>query len=170
MRGSCLATNISSLDRAVQNAVLWLNDIQTELGWENREIVYKATKAVLQTIRDRLPVSELFHFSTNLPIVLKGMLFEGYDPSEAKKEKIKTIQEFYDRIQTHYDPLQRDIVSGHQAAFGVINVLFNRIGEGEMRKVADNMPLKLKPLFKQRSKPFSMQAAVDFEQAEVPQS
>jgi hypothetical protein len=49
-------------------------------------------------------------------------------------------------------------------------VLFNRIGEGEMKKVADNMPLKLKPLFRQRNKPFSMQSTGGFEQAEVPQS
>jgi uncharacterized protein (DUF2267 family) len=55
-----VSTNISSLDRAVQNAVLWLNDIQTELQWEDKEVVYKATKAVLQAIRDRLPYEELF--------------------------------------------------------------------------------------------------------------
>jgi uncharacterized protein (DUF2267 family) len=165
-----VATNILSLDRAVQNSVLWLNDFQKELGWEDRETVYLATRAVLQTIRDRLPIVELFHFSTNLPMVLKGMLFEGYDPSENKKEKIRTLQKFYERIQTHYDPSQRDIISGQQAAFGVINVLFKRIGEGEMHKVADNMPLKLKPLFKQRSEPFSLQAAIGFEEAEVPQS
>lgn len=156
-----MATNISSLDRAVQTAVLWLNDIQTELGWENREAVYKTAKAVLQTIRDRLPYTELFHFSSNLPMVFKGMLFDGYDPQEANKAKMKTVQDFYDQIQIHYDPTESDIISGQQAAFGVINVLFNRIGEGEMRKVADNMPLKIKPLFEHRVIPYTEEALTE---------
>jgi uncharacterized protein (DUF2267 family) len=151
-----VSTNISSLDRAVQNAVLWLNDIQTELQWEDKEVVYKATKAVLQAIRDRLPYEELFHFSANLPIILKGMLFEGYNPPESKKEKIKTLQEFYEQIQNYYDPRRRDLISASEAAGGVINTLFNRIGEGEMNKVADTMPRHLKPLFQQHTnKPFS---------------
>lgn len=165
-----LATNITSLDRAVQNAVLWLNDIQAEVKWDDREMVYKATKAVLQAIRDLLPPEELFHFSANLPIVLKGMLFEGYNPPENKTRKAKTLREFYSQIQNHYDPLQRDIISAQQATFGVVNVLFNRIGEGEMKKVAGNMPLQLKPLFGQRNKPLSMQAIGGIEEAEVPQS
>jgi uncharacterized protein (DUF2267 family) len=160
-----LATNITSLDRAVQNAVLWLNDIQAELGWEDRDVIYKATKAVLQTIRDRLPYEELFHLSSNLPMVFKGMLFDGYDTAESKKEKVKTVTDFYEQIQTHYDPTDRDIISGQQATFGVINVLFNRIGEGEMRKVADNMPLKLKPLFEHRVIPYTEDALTEISSA-----
>jgi uncharacterized protein (DUF2267 family) len=79
-----LSTNIQSIDRAVQIAVLWLNDIQNELEWEDKGTVYKATKAVLQTIRDRLTLEEMFHFSANLPTILKGMFFEGYNPPETK--------------------------------------------------------------------------------------
>ncbi len=151
-----LATNISSLDRAVQNAVLWLNDVQDELHWADREVVYKATKAVLQTIRDRLPPGELFHFSSNLPMVFKGMLFDSYDPEQNKE--IKTVEDFYTQVQCHYDAQQRAIISGQEATFGVINTLFNKIGEGEMKKVVDTMPLKLKPLFQQRNTHLSVGA------------
>ncbi len=150
-----LSVGISSLDRAFQIAILWLNDIQAELQWEDKEVVYKAAKAVLQTIRDRLPYEELFHFSTNLPMVFKGMLFDGYNPTESAKCKAKTLQEFYELIQLHYEPTRQDIIGAQEATFGVINTLFNRIGAGEMKKVADTMPQKLKPLFQPRSKPFS---------------
>jgi uncharacterized protein (DUF2267 family) len=37
-------------------------DIRDELGWEDDERVYDATKAVLHTIRDRLPVEEAMKF------------------------------------------------------------------------------------------------------------
>jgi uncharacterized protein (DUF2267 family) len=164
-----VSTNILSLDRAVQNTVLWLNDIQAELHWEDRDMVYKATKAVLQTIRDRLPYEELFHFSANLPMIMKGMLIDSYDPIKDKKEKIKTEEEFYDHVQNYYDSQRRDIISAKEATSGVINTFFNRVGEGEMQKVADTMPLKLKPLFRQRSKPFSMKPISDTDKLKVPQ-
>jgi hypothetical protein len=71
------------------------------------------------------------------------------------------VQEFYEQIQIHYGPADIDVISGQQAAFGVINVLFNRIGEGEMRKIADNMPLKLKPLFEHRVIPYTEEALTE---------
>jgi hypothetical protein len=46
-----------------------------------------------------------------------------------------------------------------------MNVLFNRIGEGEMRKVADNMPLKLKPLFEHRVIPYTEDALTEISSA-----
>ena len=146
-----MSTNILSLDRAIQNTILWLNDIQDELQWEDREMVYKATKAVLQTIRDRLPFEELIHFSANLPLVMKGMLMDNYNPPQDKSEKIKTLEEFYDSIQDYYDSQRRDVISAKEASTGVIKTLFKKIGSGEMRKLADNMPLKLKPLFQGQS-------------------
>ncbi len=144
-----MSTNILSLDRAIQSAILWLNDVQQELEWDNRDMVYKATKAVLQTIRDRLPIEELVHFLANLPMVMKGMLMDGYD-YKGKPLKIKTIEEFYDAIQLNYDSQRRDTVSPDEAARGVINMLYKKVGEGEMRKVADNMPIKIRPLFQLR--------------------
>ncbi len=141
-----MSTNILSLDRAIQNTILWINDIQEELHWDSRDMVYKATKAVLQAIRDRLPIEELAHFSANLPMIMKGMLMDGYDPRD-KPLKMKTIEEFYDCIQDYYDAQRRAVINPEDAARGVINTLALRMGGGEMQKVADNMPERIKPLF-----------------------
>jgi uncharacterized protein (DUF2267 family) len=92
-----VSTNILSLDRAIQNTIQWLNDIQNELGWDNRDSVYKATKAVLQTIRDRLPVEEVVHLTANLPLVMKGMLMDGYDLKD-KPVRMRSVEEFYKHI------------------------------------------------------------------------
>jgi uncharacterized protein (DUF2267 family) len=143
-----LSTNILSLDRAIQNAIQWLNDIQNELGWDNRDSVYKATKAVLQTIRDRLPVEEVVHFSANLPLVMKGMLMDGYDLKD-KPVKMRSVEEFYEYIQQYYDWQRRETIETEKAARAVITVLNRRMGGGEMRKVAANLPEKIKRLFKE---------------------
>jgi uncharacterized protein (DUF2267 family) len=143
-----VSTNILSLDRAIQNTIQWLNDIQNELGWDNRDSVYKATKAVLQTIRDRLPVEEVVHFTANLPLVMKGMLMDGYDLKD-KPVRMQSVEEFYEYIQQYYDWQRRETIETEKAARAVITVLNRRMGGGEMRKVAANMPEKIKRLFEE---------------------
>jgi uncharacterized protein (DUF2267 family) len=143
-----VSTNILSLDRAIQNTIQWLNDIQNELGWDNRDSVYKATKAVLQTIRDRLPVEEVVHFTANLPLVMKGMLMDGYDLKD-KPVRMRSVEEFYEYIQQYYDWQRRETIETEKAARAVITVLNRRMGGGEMRKVAANLPEKIKRLFEE---------------------
>ncbi len=141
-----VSTNILSLDRAIQNTIQWLNDIQTELGVDNRDKAYKATKAVLQTIRDRLPVEEVMHLTANLPLVMKGMLMDGYDLKE-KPLRIRSVEEFYEYIQQYYDWQRRETIEAEKATRAVIAVLNRRMGGGEMQKVAANMPEKIRRLF-----------------------
>ncbi len=141
-----MSTNISSLDRAIQNAVLWLKDAQNELMWDDKEKAYRATKAVLQAMRDRLPIEEIAHLMANLPMVMKGMMMDGYDYQQ-KPVRMRTIEDFYSCIQDYYDSQRRDEINAEDATHAVITMLKKRIGEGEMHKVAANMPLELKPLF-----------------------
>ena len=42
----------------LQKTSEWLRDIRKELGWESDQRAYQALRAVLQTIRDRLPAIE----------------------------------------------------------------------------------------------------------------
>jgi uncharacterized protein (DUF2267 family) len=141
-----LSTNILSLDRAVNNTIQWIEDIQKELGWENRETTYKATKAVLQALRDRLPFEEVVHLCANLPLIMKGMLMDGYD-YKATPERIHSIEEFDDSVQQHYDRTRRDIIYSEDAVIAVIKVLNRRICGGEMTKVAATLPEEVKRLF-----------------------
>lgn len=143
-----VSTNILSLDRAISNAVQWIDDIQNELGWEGRDKVYQATKAVLQSIRDRLPVEEVIHLSANLPLIMKGMMIEGYSLKN-KPERIRSLEEFLELVQANYDASMRDIINPEDATIVVLRVLNRRMGGGEMCKVAANMPEKIRRLFKE---------------------
>jgi uncharacterized protein (DUF2267 family) len=145
--GVFVSTNILSLDRAISNAVQWIDDIQDELGWESRDDVYHATKAVLQSIRDRLPIEEVIHLSANLPLIMKGMMMDGYDLKN-RPERIRDVEGFLEYVQANYDASTRDIISSEDATIAVIKVLNTRMGGGEMRKVAATMPEKIRRLFK----------------------
>lgn len=147
-----MSTNISSLDRAIQTAVLWLKDAQDELMWDDKEKVYRATKAVLQAMRDRLPIEEIAHLMANLPMVMKGMMMDGYDYHQ-KPVRMRTVEDFYSCVQGYYDSQRRSEIDAEEATRAVVTMLKRRVGEGETHKIAANMPTELKPLFQIEATP-----------------
>ncbi len=160
-----MSTNIVSLDRAIQNTIQWLGDIHEELGWDSRDDTYRATKAVLQSIRDRLPIEEVVHFSANLPLIMKGMMVDGYDLRN-KPARIRDLEGFLEYVQANYDVSMRDVIDPEDATIAVIGVLNKRMGGGEMSKVAANMPEKIRRLFREAGVEVPEQQALR-EEAEI---
>lgn len=145
-----MTTGIRSLDSSLQTTMEWLTEIQKELEWPDKEKVYKATKAVLQAIRDRSPFEEVLHFTAELPLVMKGMMFDGYTLS-GKPLKIRNLAEFFDLVQEQYDAGPGNVINADDACRGVINIIIDKVGEGEMKKIIANMPEDLRPLFQVRT-------------------
>jgi uncharacterized protein (DUF2267 family) len=55
-----------------------LKQIETELGWENhRNMSYAALRPVLHALRDRLTVQEAADLAAQLPLLVKGIFFDG---------------------------------------------------------------------------------------------
>lgn len=142
-----MSTNIVALDRAIQNTIEWLDDIQAELGWERRNDIYKATKAVLQTIRDRSTIEEVIHLAANLPIIMKGMLLDGYTLKE-KPVKLRDADEFLLYVQANYDSQMGDIIDAEEVVEAVVTVLTRRMGGGEIQKIAATLPERVRRLFR----------------------
>jgi uncharacterized protein (DUF2267 family) len=141
-----MSTNIVALDRAISHTMEWIDDIQHELGWQSKDKTYQATKAVLQTIRDRLQVNEVIHLSANLPLVMKGMLMDGYT-LKGKPERIRDLESFLVTVQANYNSNMSDIINTEDATVTVLNVLNDHMGGGELAKVALNMPKSIQRLF-----------------------
>lgn len=111
----------------------WLLDIQRELGWDSADKTYSATRAVLQAIRDRLPVEEVIHLAAGLPLIMKGMVLDGYDYTK-KPAPIWTQNLFYELVEEYYNPLKRNLIHPEFVVPAVIRALNRRMGGGEMRK------------------------------------
>jgi uncharacterized protein (DUF2267 family) len=70
-----------SLDHAVETARAWLADVRAEFGTDDVDFAYRVTRAWLHAVRDRLPVVESAHFAAQLPDLLRGVYFEGWQPA-----------------------------------------------------------------------------------------
>jgi uncharacterized protein (DUF2267 family) len=75
------STGISSLDQSIGKANAWLARIADEFGTEDRRLAYRALRAWLHALRDRLTVTIAAHFAAQLPELLRGVFYDGWSPS-----------------------------------------------------------------------------------------
>jgi uncharacterized protein (DUF2267 family) len=73
---------VESFESAVQKANEWFKDVKRELGYESDSDAYGALRAVLHTLRDRLPTNEMAEFGAQLPLLFKGVYYDGWRPAE----------------------------------------------------------------------------------------
>jgi uncharacterized protein (DUF2267 family) len=72
------ATGVTSLDHTVQETVIWLKPVEEELQLNNRQQAYNALRAVLHSLRDRIPPEVAIKLSAQFPILLRGIYYENW--------------------------------------------------------------------------------------------
>lgn len=75
------ATGLEVFDRTLHKTHAWLKAIMEELGTEDRHKAYLALRAVLHALRDRLTVEEVAQLAAQLPMLVRGLYYEGWDPT-----------------------------------------------------------------------------------------
>ncbi|SIT94639.1 DUF2267 domain-containing protein [Pontibacter indicus] len=64
----------------IRDATLLLQNVAAELQTEDLNKAGRIFRAVLQSIRDRLPVHDAIQFAAQLPTLWKGIYFDQYEP------------------------------------------------------------------------------------------
>ncbi len=103
------ATGVDSLDRSIEKTNAWLADVAASFGTQDRKVAYRATRAWLHTLRDRLPASVSSHLAAQLPELLRGVFFEGWNQSKvpAKFGRDEFVARFAKDAQVHLTEVPR---------------------------------------------------------------
>jgi uncharacterized protein (DUF2267 family) len=67
------------------------------LGWPNRHKAYLALRATLHALRDRLTVEEVAQLGAQLPTLIRGFYYEGWDPT-GKPLRVRHKEQFLARL------------------------------------------------------------------------
>jgi uncharacterized protein (DUF2267 family) len=138
------ATGLEVFDTTIQKTNIWLNDLERQAGFPNRHAAYKALRATLHALRDRLIIDEVAQLAAQLPMLIRGLYYEGWDPT-AKPLRLRHRDEFLERIAQelrggdHMDP--------ELAARGVFEVLALHVSEGEIEDIRHLLPGKVRDLW-----------------------
>ena len=116
-----------------------LRDIEEAYGWpkDRREQSYSALRAVLHALRDRLIVQETADFAAQLPMLVRGLFYEGWDPSRVPVKMHK--QQFLERIRLD---LSFELPDGdiERCVAVVLGALGRFITEGELEDIRSVVP------------------------------
>jgi len=131
------ATGLAVFDSTLQKTNIWLDDIMDELSSQDRHRAYHALQAVLHALRDRLPINESAQLAAQLPQLIRGAYFEGWNPA-AKHPKERHWDQFVDHVGESFanDP---DCLPEFLTR-AVLRVLGKHISSGEIIDVKRCLP------------------------------
>ena len=76
------ANGLDTFDRTVHETNQWLRIVMAELKTSSRHQAYSALRASLHALRDRIGPENSVQFAAQLPILLRGVFYEGWHPCE----------------------------------------------------------------------------------------
>jgi uncharacterized protein (DUF2267 family) len=138
-------TGLEVFDTTVQKTNEWLQEIMQEFGTENRRQAYDALRATLHTLRDRLPIEETAHLGAQLPMLIRGIYYEGWHPSLEVRKMHR--DEFLERVRDHFARTVLADTDPETIVQAVSRVLSRKIAPGEVEKIMHVLPQELRDLW-----------------------
>ena len=137
-------TGLAVFDTTLQETNGWLRAIMEELDWDDRQRAYEALRGTLHALRDHLILEEVAQLAAQLPVLIRGFYYEGWDPT-GKPLKERHLEQFLARITEEFrggDPIDPE-----RAARAVFTVLAMRVTEGEIEDVRHILPHEIRELW-----------------------
>ena len=137
-------TGLDVFDTTVQKTNSWLNELMQVLRWPDKHKVYLALRVTLHALRDRLTVEEVAHLGAQLPMLIRGFYYEGWDPT-GKPLRERHKEQFLARIEQQFK--DDDSIDPEVVVRAVFFVLEHRVTQGEIEDVKQILPAEIRDLW-----------------------
>jgi len=121
----------------VAKAEGWLEELRRELNLETHDQACTALRAGLHALRDRLTVEEAAHLAAQLPLVIRGVFFEGWHPS-GKPLRVRTRHDFISLVERELPPAA--LFSAEAVVRAVFGLLRRHLSNGMIANVEHELP------------------------------
>ena len=131
-------TAIATLEKTIQKTHVWIKDLAALMGSEDQHLAYLALKAVLQALRDRLPVEVVAKLGAQLPLLIRGIYYEGWVPAHTPL-KIHHFEDFLSLVASY---LGNEGLIPHTELLtkSVFKVMANHLSDGEIDHLKKVLP------------------------------
>ncbi|HEY3245679.1 MAG TPA: DUF2267 domain-containing protein [Phycisphaerae bacterium] len=136
-------TEVSGLETTIQKTHEWLEDLAEIGGFFGPQQAYTALHAVLHTLRDTLQINEAVQLASGLPMLIRGMYFEGWKPAHVPVPA-RHKQDFLDRVG---ERLRNAQIDPEHACRSVFTLLDMKIDAGEIEDVRRMLHHTVRPMF-----------------------
>ena len=137
-------TQVPALEHTIQQTNLWLKKLGEDLHLEERHDAYVALRAVLHVLRDRLTPEQAVHLGAQLPILVRGIYYEGWRPAQTPANE-RQPAEFAALVAAQMPAqLGREALRVTKAVFGLLE---KELDSGETAKIIATLPAPLRSLW-----------------------
>src|SRR3954454_14721787 len=137
-------TSLDVFDTTLHKTITWLDELTDVLGQRDKHKAYLALRATLHALRDRLTVDEVAQLGAQLPMLIRGFYYEGWDPSD-KPLKERHKEQFLARMEREFPGV--DGIDPEGVARAVFSMLAKRVSEGEIEDVRHVLPAEVRELW-----------------------
>lgn len=145
-----ITKNVTAFARTTHKSQLWINEMQKELKWLNGDSLYHLLRAVLQSLRDQMSVHEAAHFSAQLPLILRGAFYEGWNP---RAERLTGVSkdDFIAAVKGRLSQAGMPRFELEDGVLTALNVIKKHISAGEMDDLVSQVEPSLKTFIRRNT-------------------
>ncbi len=129
-------SQVSVINRTVNKTHEWLERLCDESAIEDPDHAYGVLRAVLHALRDRIGPDVAVHLAAQLPLLLRGTFYEGWDP-RITPERL-SLQEFVVRVEQ--EASLGSSAAAISAVRAVMQLLYEELAPGTMDHVIAVLP------------------------------
>jgi uncharacterized protein (DUF2267 family) len=137
-------TGLEVFDTTIHKTNVWLKEVMEGIHRDDRRKAYDALRATLHALRDRLTVEEVAQLGAQLPMLIRGIYYEGWNPTD-KPLKVRDRNEFLRLIDQKFKA--DDTLNAERIARAVFAVLARRVTEGEIEDIKHMLPGEIRGLW-----------------------
>jgi uncharacterized protein (DUF2267 family) len=137
------ATGLEVFDKTLQSTNIWLNEITEAIG-PDRQVAWKVLSVVLHKLRDRLPVDLAAHLGSQLPLLVRGVYYDQFQPAR-QPVRCDTVEAFVAEVQEWLADIRP--VDAKDATRAVFATLSHHLPEGQIDKVMGALPRPIRSLW-----------------------
>ena len=137
------ANGLDAFDKTIQTTNIWLNEIMEQIG-PDRQVAWKALSTVLHKLRDRLPIGLAAHLGAELPLLVRGVYYDQFEPAKLPND-CDTPEQFVAEVAKWLGDTRT--VDPDLATRAVFGVLSRSVAPGQLDKVCQALPKQLRQWF-----------------------
>ena len=145
----------STIAHTVQLTQEWLKELRDNADLSDEATALSVLRAVLHELRDRLTVEEAADLSAQLPIIVRGIYFEGWVPARVP-HKVRSKQKFLDEVTMRLLP---NPIAPELAVRDVFALIAHHCDPGEISDVIGQLPADIQELWPETARTFKQRAS-----------
>jgi uncharacterized protein (DUF2267 family) len=143
MEAPMSATGLAVFDKTLQTTNIWLDEIMERVG-PDRQVAWKVLSTVLHKLRDLLTVESAAHLSAQLPLLVRGVYYDQYEPAR-QPVKCRTREEFVAEVAEWLADIRP--VDPETAIVAVFDVLSRHLDRGQVQKIQGVLPEPIRAIW-----------------------